>query len=402
MKSRRTRRALLAAALLLALAAPLLAAAAEAPEEAEVVPEEDAWAEDMPGEVGELDLLADGDLDLPDPTPEPTAVPTPKPNKKPWLTSYNYPKDKINFENEIWAILTRKWGLADYQAAGLMSSIQAESSFCPYNAQGRGGSDDRGEYVYDVGDSVGFGLCQWTSSGRKAALLRHAVAHGSGDLVWDFDIQMGYMGSEIDMAALKSTRSLYEAAEWAVLAYERPDQRHANSWPGTRYERGREIFRRHTGRDYDEPERRFSATWGGGDALGAGEVAVRYGEETTLSVRSNYYWRLEQVDATKKGWLEVRCPSLYRPDQTENCVCGYACDGEKPLTLTVKRLPPVGQTYRATLRFEIYRGGHEIETVPVAVTCTAADALSTLDRYDPALLGQALALALAAGQGGVR
>ena len=103
------------------------------------------------------------------PRVEPTKTPEP-----PWLTSRHYPKDKINFEDEIWKILTAKWGLADFQAAGLMSSIQAESSFSPYNAQGMGGPDDRGKYLYSTRDSVGFGLCQWTSSGRKAA-LQHGI-----------------------------------------------------------------------------------------------------------------------------------------------------------------------------------------------------------------------------------
>ena len=52
----------------------------------------------------------------------------------------------------------------------------------------------------------------------------------------------------------------------------------------------------------------------------------------------------------------------------EPCVCGYACDGDKALTLTVAAPPEPGQTYSATLRFEIYRGKREIRTVKVTTT----------------------------------
>ena len=351
--------------------------------------------------VDGLDALDLGDLSMdlttptvaPTNTPAPTATPTPTATpaptatpEPPWLTSVHYPKDKINFELEIWKIMTGKWGLADYQAAGLMSSILAESSFCPYNAQGMGGSDDRGKYLYDPQDAVGFGLCQWTSSGRKTALLRFASARGSEDLVWDFDTQMDFMRQELDMKTLKATSTLYEAAEWAVMRYERPSQRYPNSWPGTRYEKGRRIYKNHTGKAYAEPALKFSVQSGDVktgmvDVLEAGTLALDMDAPLSLTVNSNYYWRLTQVDYDKvnfdevnhdeveeKSWLEIQCPSFYFPTRMEPCVCGYACDGDKALTLTVAAPPEPGQTYSATLRFEIYRGKREIRTVTVTTT----------------------------------
>ena len=331
-----------------------------------------------PVEIGELDLLDldDFDMDIETPTPEPTKTPEPTPTPKPeeappWLTSVNYPKDKVNFEKEIWAILTGKWGLADFQAAGLMSSIQAESSFSPYNVQGMGGSDDRGKYLYDTKDGVGFGLCQWTSSGRKAALKRFAASRGSEDLVWDFDTQMAFMHQELNMNILKATGTLYEAAEWTVMRYERPNQRYANSWPGTRYEKGRKIYKNHTGKDYEEPPLEFSVKFGDVDALDADALALDANDPGSLTVESNYYWRLTQTDATVDGWLEARCASFYRPSQTELCVCGYPCEGEKTLTLAVAIPPEPGETLTATLRFEIYRGAREVKTVTVSVTGAA-------------------------------
>ena len=338
-----------------------------------------------PVDIDGLNPLALDDLaiELESPTAKPTKSPeptkTPEPTKAPeeeppWLTSVNYPKDKVNFEKEIWAILTGKWGLKDYQAAGLMSSIQAESSFSPYNAQGMGGPDDRGKYLYSTRDSVGFGLCQWTSSGRKAALQRFAASRGSEDLVWDFDTQMAFMHQELNMDALKATGTLYEAAEWTVMRYERPNQRYANSWPGTRYEKGLKIYKNHVGEAYPEPELEFSVKYGRNNALDVGTLALDDDAMGSLTVDSNYYWRLTQVDATVEGWLGVQCASFYYPSKTEACVCGYPCEGEKALALSVLTPPGPGETYTATLRFEIYRGKHEVKTVKISVTGAEAKA----------------------------
>ena len=325
-----------------------------------------------PSDMGGLGALELGDLvmDLEVPTPEPTKTPAPtKTPEPPWLTSRHYPKDKVNFENEIWDILTGKWGLKDFQAAGLMSSIQAESSFSPYNVQGMGGSDDRGAYLYDAGDRVGFGLCQWTSSGRKANLQAFAASRGSADLVWDFDTQMAFMRRELDMEVLRATKTLYEAAEWTVMRYERPSQRYANSWPGTRYEKGLAIYKKHTGKAYAEPALTFSVLYGKNDALAAGTLALDAEAMGSVTVTSNYYWRLTQVDAGEADeapWLAVKGPSFYYPTLTEDCVCGYA--GEKALALSVARPLEPGKDYSATLRFEIYRGKREVRTVKITAT----------------------------------
>ena len=379
------RLALLLAALLLPWAA--LAEAADVPEAGvDIVVGEDGEA--VPQADDGVSLLELEGIQTPEPTAEPTPEPTEKPPKIPWLTSFNYPKDKVSFEKEIWAIMTGKWGLTDFQAAGLMSSLQAESAFCPYNAEGIGGSDDRGKYLFDPGDSVGFGLCQWTTSGRKSALLSYAVAHGGADMVWDFDIQMAFMGSELDVASLRTAENLYDVAEWAVLRYERPNLAYANAWPGTRYEMGRDIYRRHTGRDYDEPALRFAIKWDG-ESLRAGDTVALDGDGTAeLTVRSNYYWRLEQADASVPDWLDIQCASPYDPEKSEPCVCGYASDGEKVLKLTALRKPGVKRTWATTLRFEIYRG--ERVRVAVPVTLSGPESLPPLTDADKAGLCAAL------------
>ena len=107
------------------------------------------------------------------------------------------------------------------------------------------------------------------------------------------------------------------------------------------------------------------------DVLEAGTLALDVDAPLSLTVNSNYYWRLTQVDydqVNERSWLDIQCPSFYFPTRMEPCVCGYACDGDKALTLTVATPPEPGQTYSATLRFEIYRGKREIRTVKVTTT----------------------------------
>lgn len=306
------------------------------------------YPEQPPAELDEFDLEAPEPE--PEATPEPTAAQTPVPTLEPG--SINYPDDKVNFEGEIWSILTRRWGLADYQAAGLMSSLYAESSFCPYNAQNHEGVDDRAHYKFRAGDGVGFGLCQWTSPGRKAALLRYAEESGDANLVWDFDVQMGFMRSEISLGALKGTQTLYEATEWAVMRYERPSQAHRNSWPGSRYRIALQIFKAHTGKAYEEPELEFEATTP--DGADAREGFILFGEGE-LTVKSNYYWRLSRLPF----WFDARRPDFYDSENWEACACGYA--GTTTLRLSTI-IPPIARQQQ--LRFEVYRGGGVEISIP--------------------------------------
>ena len=336
---------MLSALIALALALSGLAALSEG-----LAPEVEA----QPDELDEFELSA------PEATPEPTPAPAPEQTPLPTLApgSINYAEGKVNFEGEIWTILTRRWGLEAFQAAALMSSIYAESAFCPYNVQGKDGVDDRGNYNYRTNDGVGFGLAQWTSSGRKAALRRHAIAAGDANLVWDFDIQMAFMKGEISLGTLKGFDTMYEATEWVVLSYERPNQAYANSWPGSRYEIAKQIYAAHTGSEYEEPEAAFEIhAADGADAAGG----VDLDGERTLTVSSNYYWRL----TGRPAWLEVTTPAPGDESTWTPCVCGYG--GETPLRLRAI-LPPVNP--EAELRFEIFRGGHILKALKLRYTGT--------------------------------
>jgi len=308
--------------------------------------------EEAPDELGEFDLGEPAPT--PEPSPEPAPAQTPMPTLEPG--SLNYPADKVNFEGEIWTVLTRRWGLSDFQAAGLMSSLYLESSFCPYNAEGHSGVDNRKRYTFRTGDGVGFGLCQWTSPGRKAALRRCAVAHGDANLVWDFDIQMEYMRGEIDLTALKATETLYAATEWATMRFERPNQDYENSWPGSRYEIARQIYRAHVGRAYEEPELEFEVLSGDGSALSEG---LTFDGTGALTVRSNYYWRLKAP-----YWLDAQARQFYFPEEWEACACGY--EGETEVALELAALPLLEEG--SQLEFEIYTASRAKRTVALVYT----------------------------------
>ena len=278
--------------------------------------------------------------------------------------------DKTDFSNEIWSVLTKQWGLSAMHAAAVMGNIEAESSYSPYNSQSHVGLDDRTKYEFKTDDGIGFGLCQWTASSRKLGLLNYAKSKGNADLVWDFDTQMEYLKSELNLTKLQSFTSLYEATEWFVLWFEKPSQAYSNSWPGTRYAKALYAYKKQMGKDYSEPAVSFSVKRNGVDVTSACKLTDNMAVSSTASivVKSNYYWRLSQENSTVNGWLTITCPKLYYPSQTVNCECGYA--GETTLTLKVNKVPAVGQSYSTTLVFELYQNNRIIKKVPITLAYT--------------------------------
>ena len=94
-------------------------------------------------------------------------------------------------------------GMTQAGAAGCTASILAESAGRPNNVEDRSGiSDsyytervDSGAYDGFVTDRYGYGLCQWTSPGRKQALLDYARGHGVS--IADPDMQFQFMAREM-------------------------------------------------------------------------------------------------------------------------------------------------------------------------------------------------------------
>ncbi len=125
-----------------------------------------------------------------------------------------------------------------FGVCGLMANIETESGFKSTNMQNSyearlGMNDatytqavDNGSYANFAIDRVGYGLCQWTSSGRKAGLLAYAKEHGKS--IGDEDMQVDYLLHELStgykavLKVLKNATSVKEASDYVCKKYERP------------------------------------------------------------------------------------------------------------------------------------------------------------------------------------
>lgn len=140
-------------------------------------------------------------------------------------------------ESNIYKRLYQEIGNA-YGVCGLMGNIKAESAMRSNNLQNSGNSKlkmtdeeytaavDSGEYTKFATDSKGYGLCQWTSSGRKRALLNYARQIGTS--IGDEDMQIFFMLNELSasyksvLKVLKYASSVKEASDIVVKKFERP------------------------------------------------------------------------------------------------------------------------------------------------------------------------------------
>ena len=141
-------------------------------------------------------------------------------------------------ELTIWRRL-KEYGLTDAGAAGVMGNMRAESGLCAHRLQ----SDftqgytksleytravDAGEKNESfVADCKGYGLCQWTSKGRKAGLLQFAQWQNLS--IGDEQMQADYVWKELNGGAypvllktLTTGDSVAKAASDVCTVYERP------------------------------------------------------------------------------------------------------------------------------------------------------------------------------------
>jgi len=140
---------------------------------------------------------------------------------------------KTNIYNKLFAFIGNPYGVC-----GLMGNIKSESNFSSTNMQNSyeariGMNDatytqavDNGRYTDFAVDRVGYGLCQWTSSGRKSALL--AFAKEKGKSIGDEDMQIDFILHELSISykkvleVLKKASSVKEASDYVCTKYERP------------------------------------------------------------------------------------------------------------------------------------------------------------------------------------
>lgn len=125
-----------------------------------------------------------------------------------------------------------------YGAAGAMGNIEAESGLRANNLQNSvekrlGMTDeeytaavDNGSYVDFCTDRGGYGLCQWTSAGRKTGLLN--FARGRGVSIGNEDMQIEWLLHELRtsykgvLSALKGAKNVKEASDVFMCKFERP------------------------------------------------------------------------------------------------------------------------------------------------------------------------------------
>lgn len=140
-------------------------------------------------------------------------------------------------ERQIFAFL-KSQGLSDAGAAGAMGNMFAESGLNSQNLQNSyekklGYTDasytkavDNGTYRGFASDKAGYGLCQWTYSTRKAALLAFAKACGTS--IGDAEMQLKFFMKELRegypavLSMLKTATTVREASDAVLLKFERP------------------------------------------------------------------------------------------------------------------------------------------------------------------------------------
>lgn len=151
-----------------------------------------------------------------------------------------------------------------YGVAGAMGNIEAESGLRSNNLQNSvekrlGMTDeeytaavDNGSYKNFCTDRGGYGLCQWTSAGRKTGLLNFARTRGVS--IGNEDMQIEWLLHELRtsykgvLSALKGAKSVKEASDVFMCKFERPaNQSDANK--AARAARGMKYYEMYVGKE---------------------------------------------------------------------------------------------------------------------------------------------------------
>lgn len=160
---------------------------------------------------------------------------------------------KSNIFNKLTAAIGNPYGVC-----GMMGNIQAESGFVSNNAQNSGmarlnktdaqytAEVDNGTYTKFTTDYIGYGLCQWTTPGRKKALL--TFAKQANKSVGDEDMQIDYLLYELRtsyksvLKVLQTATSVKEASDYVVKKFERPKDQSVSAL-GKRQAKGEALYK---------------------------------------------------------------------------------------------------------------------------------------------------------------
>lgn len=138
-------------------------------------------------------------------------------------------------ESKIWTFLKSR-GYSDYATAGIMGNLSAESGFSSKNMQnayeGKYNDDsyttaiDSGVYGKFATDSIGYGLAQWTSSGRKQRLYDFTKSRNKS--ISDLETQLEFLDYEMSKfySGVKDTinnaKDISTASNAVLTRYEIP------------------------------------------------------------------------------------------------------------------------------------------------------------------------------------
>lgn len=144
----------------------------------------------------------------------------------------------LDYESDYWKDINAKIK-NDYGTAGLMGNLMAESGLIPYRKQNDNtppylasqeytNAVDSGSYTENqfVNDGIGYGLAQWTFSGRKQQLYEFkremSVSIGSYELslkMLFYELEGGYRDT---LDVLSTAKSVREASDYVLHNYEQP------------------------------------------------------------------------------------------------------------------------------------------------------------------------------------
>jgi hypothetical protein len=112
-------------------------------------------------------------------------------------------------------------GLDNVHIAAVMGNFKKESSCDPHKLQGGDELDEMPSYCTEPGNSTGYGLAQWTSSGRCQGLLDCATRENKS--TGDINVQLDFFWEEFESRVdeFNSQSSVEDATRWFHNDYER-------------------------------------------------------------------------------------------------------------------------------------------------------------------------------------
>lgn len=160
---------------------------------------------------------------LTNPGSQSTAKPTSNANCACTLPPGTGGADRDSRYRTTWGYLTGTKGLSPEAAAGVMGNLEAESGIDPHNVQNSAPTEDAPEIPIDIiRNRWGYGIAQWTTSGRQEGLI--AFASQTNRSTGDLGLQLDYLWKELTegyvgvMAVLQTPGVTLEEASYIFLA----------------------------------------------------------------------------------------------------------------------------------------------------------------------------------------